>query len=293
MRPIALAVLFYCFCADSAPLKGFSVEFKNFSQELELVAAQLAASESLSMSTATEVAAAAEVINSDIKKIPKANALFLIKSEIYKGLLNNPLLEAKDELLLNESLVKGIEKKLDKHKIIYTDFSAWLVESLLLELAPFRKDNFLDRYQTVSGNDVESRAKALKLRKLTKYLSPWLMAFNENTPEEFNRLATQVSAGLIKRIASKTYYFREFASNHAEDSLPPLFSIPTVKPPEQTVAPLPSASLKQESEKIKAREQEVLEKLKGEDLENPSEVIENFVNQQDADGGDGEAWKPK
>ena len=278
--------------AHAQLLKELSLKKDDFSQELELVVSQLAGSKQIPQAKAKELASAAVLINNDMQKVPLSNALFLVKSEIYKGLLANPLLSTARELSLSESLVKGLEKKLEDHELVYTDFSKWLGQSLLSELAPFRKDGFLDRYQTISGNDVESRAKALQVKKLGKYLSPWILAFTEKSPEEFNELATEVCSDLMLKIAAKSYFFKQFASKHSDESLGELFSVPSLEQPVEIKAQLPATSLEAASQKRRQEGEAAVKSLDQTDLENASEALDKLV-EEEAPATEEGGWKPK
>lgn len=296
MRSSIALLFFLAFCSvcQATGLENFSVKLQGFSAELELVARQLAEDKTLSDKTAKKALEAAAVINSDFQSIPRSNALFLVKTEIYKGLLENPLLPLQDEVLINESLAKGIEKKLKDHEIVYSPFAKWLMESILLELAPYRKDKFLDKYQTASGSDPSLRAKALEARRLAEYLSPWIVAFNENTPEGFNSLASAICADLLSRIASKAYYFKQFSSRFSGAGIGELFQIPSIKTSDSAKAPLPSASLKEASSKAKQEGQKVLESLEKAELENPSPAIDKLIERQgEEDGKSKSEWVPR
>lgn len=287
---LAALLLYFSAGAKQRLMEGFKVKKAGFSRELELIAGQLAADEDLSFELAKQAASSARLVNNDLQKVPVPNALFLVKSEIYKGLLNNPLLPRNEEVFLSESLLKSVEKKLEKNKLIYSDFAEWTIRSVLSELEPYRQNKFLDRRQTLAGNDPEQRAKALQLEKTASYLTPWIRAFNENSPEQFNRLASEVAAALLKRLASKTYYFKNFAPEAAQTSkeeLGEVFSVPTISRPNETQAPLPPADVKKESAQAKEEGKKVLQKLEKQDLENPSPAIDRLLEKEEKN------WTPK
>ena len=289
---------------QAAVLEGFSVKKKNFSTELELLTEHLAAAENLSKATAHEVAGAADLINGDLEATPQTNALFLIKSEIYKGLLNNQRLPYQDKIVLSEAIVKSVEQKLRKNNLIYTNFSKWIISSVLSELAPFRADGFLDRFQNVDRQSLKERGKALQLRKAAKFLSPWIIAFNQNSPEKFNQIATLTAVDLLKKISKKTFYFKNFASKHSQASLGEIFAIPGIKVTTEPAPALPSASLKDQSQESLEQGKKALDALDQKELQNPSEVVERLIEKEGltpeenvtpAEGSETnqEAWKPK
>lgn len=285
--------------AETSPLlaqelSGLKVNMPGFSVELELMLKQLANSKSVSRARASQVVNAAKVINEDLKSVPRENALFLVKSEIYKALLDNPLVHSGGEIIINEAMLKSVEKKLQSKSIIYGEFAQWIAKSILADLAAYRKDGFISRYQTVSGSDVKERARSLELRKLAKFLSPWLMAINEKSPEEFNKLTTEVAANLMLRIASKTYYFHQFASKYGNSNSAQavdMLAVPSIEASEKEQK-LPSTSLKEESHLQELQGKEDLKALEKNELENPSNAIDNLMRNEQDQSKDGD-WVPK
>lgn len=285
--------------AETSPLlaqelSGLKVNMPGFSVELELMLKQLAKSKSVSRARASQVVNAAKVINEDLKSVPRENALFLVKSEIYKALLDNPLVHSGGEIIINEAMLKSVEKKLQSKSIIYGEFAQWIAKSILADLAAYRKDGFISRYQTVSGSDVKERARSLELRKLAKFLSPWLMAINEKSPEEFNKLTTEVAANLMLRIASKTYYFHQFASKYGNSNSAQavdMLAVPSIEASEKEQK-LPSTSLKEESHLQELQGKEDLKALEKNELENPSNAIDNLMRNEQDQSKDGD-WVPK
>ena len=275
-------------------LKG--LEAKGLSVELELMLKHLSESKQVTKEQAALSVGAASLINEDLSKTPKSNVLFLIKSEIYKSLLNNQHLPKKGEILINESLVKSIESKVQKHSEIYTEFAFWIANSVIEELAPYRSDNFLNKYQTINRTDLKARARAFELEKISKYLSPWILALNENSPEEFNQLVTLIAVDTITGLSKKSFYFKEFSSKNSDSKTPTFIEIPSIGAVSETQPKLPSTSLelKKESKLNESKEAvDILEKLP----EDPSEGIDRLLDKEnnvDTDVNEGEKqWTPK
>ena len=283
-----------CCGLNAQILKGLKAQ--GLSVELELLLKHLSNSKDITSEQAAVTVGAASLINEDLSKTPKSNVLFLIKSEIYKSLLNNQHLPRKDEILINETLVKSIESKVEKHAEIYSEFAYWIANSVIEELAPYRSDKFLDKYQTIDRSNLKSRARAFELQRIAKYLSPWLLAFNENSPEDFNKLVSDIAVDTLKGLSKKSFYFREFTSKNSSTTLGPIITIPSITPAVQEQPGLPSASLElKKKNKLNETKKavDILEKLP----EDPSEGIDQLLEKQKGESSEGDGsekqWTPK
>lgn len=295
----ALLILFALssFAQEPPFLKGLSVKEKGLSSELEVMVEQLAKSEAITFSEAREVVDSAQVINADLSKSPRANALFLIKSEIYKSLLNGPLLPKKSRVTLSSSLLSSVKAKLKKHALIYGPFSKWVMDSVESELAPYIADGFIDKYQSVSGNDVKARTRSMELKKLAKYLGPWIVEFLDRGPEEFNSLTDQIAAASIKALARKGFYFSKFSDDYSTSMNAQVFSVPSLKSPAPNTDSGEAQKNKGLKEAKKARikqGEEIIEKL-GPESDDPSAAIDELLDSSEEDQKDEKkkAWKPR
>lgn len=292
MKRTLLIALTFCLSTHAQVLKEFKVSAENFSSELELIVDQLSKDKEISYKRAEDLLNAASVINEDVKVIPRPNALFLIKSEIYKGLLGSSLLPKDKGVLVNAAFLSGIEKKLDENRKNYTPFSSWVMLSILEEISPYRRDGFLDKYLDLKSSDVKERAKALKLKKLVGYTSPWLAKFNNATAEEFNNLSTDIAENLLILIAKKTYYFKQFASSLSNGTTEQLFEIPTISPDKTKSDSLPEADLEQEKTKAKSEGEKAMDVLEKPSFDSASEAIDGLMKKESKNEAP-EGWKPE
>jgi len=221
---LSLFLLSIAFAAGT-PLKKLAVASKKTPYELELITKHISASK-LNKEQIERVLASTSLINKDLQKVDKYNLMFLIKSEIYKGIFNNQYLKKDNRLQISSTVISSTNHKLKKHSIIYSDFSKWIIKAVLSDLAPYEAGNFINRYQNISRSNAKELLKAKKLLKVLNYISPWLNAFNNLQPEQFNQLGTDLSIDLLEQISKKSYYFLTFASQFEKVQNELIFFIP-------------------------------------------------------------------
>lgn len=282
---------FACFSQDPNRLLEKFVLEDQFSEELKIIVRHLAR-HPISLERAQEVIAAAKVINNDIAKMDQVNLLYLVKSEIYKGLLNNQYLAYNDSIQISSVILKSIRGKMKKYDLNYSDMAKWVFQSIESDLSPYEKDGFIDTYQTVGGTNVKLRAKAMELTKALKYISPWIIAYESKTPEQFNSLLTNIGVDILVQLSRKTYFFSQFSSKFSNDSRDPIFRVPSLTPlSDEITPPAPDASLKEQSKRNKDQAKGTIETLENtQDLEGSSKAIDNLLKKKEAKP---EQWKPK
>lgn len=288
-------ISFQAFSIEPPFLKGLVVKQKGFSSELEVMVDQLSKSKMITYKEAQEIADAARVSNVDLSKAPKSNALFLIKSEIYKSLLENSFLPQKSRLTLSSSLIKTLDAKLKKHRLIYGPFSKWIMDSIKTELSSYMADDFIDKYQSVSGNDIKARTRAMELERLAKYLGPWILEFLDRSPEEFNALTDLVAGASLKSLARKGFYFANFSDDYSSSFGEELFSVPSLK------GPIESKAQESKDKGLKEIKADRLEKGKADvqelapNSDDPSSAIDELLDSSHKAPSevDKNSWKPR
>tara|TARA_B100001971_G_C18268024_1_gene596356 strand:- start:31785 stop:32666 length:882 start_codon:yes stop_codon:yes gene_type:complete len=271
-------------------LQGLSLT-EDISEELKIIVTHLNESP-IERELAEEAIAAATLINSDVKKLDKVNLLFLIKSEIYKGLLNNQYMSYSDSVQISSVILKSIREKFKKYDLNYSPMAKWIFQSIEKDLGPYEKDGFIDRYQTVNRSNIKERAKALELSKSLKYISPWIIALESKTPDQFNEMLAKISVDILKQISRKTYFFHEFSSQFATELREGLFVIPSLAPSKPEVKlPTGDASLEERSKEQKEKAEKNLETLENtQDLEGSSKAIDQLIEKE---APPKDQWTPK
>jgi hypothetical protein len=221
----------------------------------------------------TNIIGYCNLINEDLKTSSKENIMFMLKSEVYRGILSNQYLKKENRLQISSTFLSILEQKIKKNKAVYSNFAQWLSDALMSDLANFRQDNFIDKYQSLARTDFKEQQKAKKLKKILTYISPWLEALDKHTPEEFNQLCTKVGIDVLRNIASRTYYFGVFANQYQQQKEKMIFNIPNIN----LVAPekVPTSSDEDPREQQKQDAKKLMESLEAKD----DDEIENISNQ--------------
>jgi hypothetical protein len=277
---------FNLFAQEDKPLKDFNL-LEEVSEELSIVVKHLQQS-NLNENRLIEVTTAARLINNDVKKMEGINLLYLLKSEIYKGLLNNQYISYSDSIQISSVIFKSITEKMKKYDLIYSDMAKWIYNSVKSDLDPYLKGDFIDRYQTVSRTNIKEVAKSMELRKALRYISPWVIAIESKTPEEFNEMLSDVCVDILVQISKKTYFFKEFTSQFEKEKRGELFQIPDIKSsPNPLSQELPNDSVQTKAQDKKAKAKKQMETLENtQDLNSSSKAIDKLLEDENE-------WTPK
>lgn len=291
MKLIILISLFsfLAFSQDDKLLANLKL-IDSVSEELRIIVDHLNYNE-VSKDHAREVLAACELINNDTINMDSINLLFLIKSEIYKGLLNNQHLSYEDSVQISEVIVKSIEDKFKKHEVSYSPFAKWIFNSIIEDLKPYRANDFLNRYQTVSRTNMKEMSMALGLQKALKYISPWIIAIESQTPESFNNTLTLISIDILKLISRKTYFFKEFSFRFSQKQREAIFEIPKLALKPDVPIELPDSSLQKKKAQTKKTAKEAMKVLENTTETNgQKEAIDQLLNDETKQKKE---WTPK
>lgn len=196
--------------------------------ELKLLTSHLA-KHTTSKKDIINVVGYCKLINEDLKSSAKVNVMFMLKSEIYRGILNNQYLKRDNGFQISSTFLNSINQKLQKNKEEYSDFSLWLGNALLSDLLPYQKSGLIDRYQSIDRTDFSNKEKANKIKKILSFTGPWLGSFEKLSPKKFNQLCTSVAIDVLRNISSRTYYFGVFANKYLQQEEQLIFDIPKVK----------------------------------------------------------------
>lgn len=229
---------------------------------------------------ATKVIGYCNLINKDLKNTKMKHVFFMLKSEIYRGLLRNQYLKKENKLQVTSSLMSSIFQKIQKNDIVYSEFSQWIMKAIYSDLEPYLKDKFIDSYQSVDRNDFKLMEKVKKLEKILSYTSSWLEKMEKLSPESFNELVTQMAIDILWSISSKTYYFSNFSNKYKQIADTYIFKIPTTK---KVATPIIS---NQQSEVESAKE--LIKGISADDLSSASSEIDQLNTDIEKN-----TWQPK
>lgn len=263
---------------EKHPLDNYTILSEAVPTEFKLMINHLKQSE-LDFESLQRISAASSLINEELSTTPSTNIMFLFKSEIYKGILNNQYMKKTSLLQASTSILQSTKHKLQKHSIAYSAFAKWLIESIIKDFNPYLAKNFINQYQNVKRSNSANMLKARRLQKTMKYLAPWLNAIDKNTPEDFNKLLTKIIIDTIERISKKTYYFKTFSSKLEPESSENIFIVPKIKELESinTSEPIVGKTLKEESKQRKKEAEDAIKSINTDDLSGASSEIDNIL----------------
>lgn len=138
-------------------------------------------------------------INDNIGKLDRINTLALIITESFKSVLNHPSERVKGTNIIAAQLAQMKQKK-EKYHLVYSDFSKFIIDSVIDEFTPYLKDQFLDKNQNIVASSLQEKEKLFKLKKVIKYLGPWVNKVNSLPANEFNFYVNQVIAKFYQKV---------------------------------------------------------------------------------------------
>lgn len=227
------------------------------------------------------------LINKDLKTSSKKNVFFMLKAEIYRGILRNQYLQFDNKLQVSSSLLNSIEQKLDKYDIVYSDFSKWIIKSILADLQPYIADNFIDQYQGISRLDIKKQEMVTRLKKVLSYITTWLEKIEKLTPENFNELVKNISMDTLHHISSRTYYFNTFSKIYKQTQETDTFKVPKVKLEITSNEVAKDKDLNESREQAKKDAKKIIEKIDADDMSGASEEIDKLESSTKS------SWSPK
>lgn len=167
----------------------------------------------------------AQHINKGLSPLKKDQSFFLLKSEVYKSLLEWP--HPPTQFQVGSHTLERLKANLNASKAIYTPFSQWVLEALMADLEEFQKEGLLDtppaQKNMLNG---EKSQRYLKMQRVLKYTRGWLEQADTMSAKDFNRLTEELSWKTLERVKERSSLFRRFSSKAVQDSNENTFNIP-------------------------------------------------------------------
>jgi hypothetical protein len=131
-----------------------------------------------------------------LKNINSDSLAFLIKSEIYKGILETQWHNLLSYRLLDENTPTLINEKIQKNKNELSLFSSWTIAALNSDIATLVASK-------------EFKAKSPQMEKRIALLAPWATLILNTSPDQFEAAIRPVMFTIIDRIIRTTTFFAE------------------------------------------------------------------------------------
>ncbi len=137
-----------------------------------------------------ELIANCKKLENDLSGIEKKHVYYLIKSDIYKTILDYEYDTYAPTVALNSFMLEQMKQKLSYNLKKYTLMSQWIFRSFLSDL----------NYRLQQGGQVNSIIEA-------KFLRPWFKNMSTKSPEEFNAITNKIALDVFNRVGiiAKTF----------------------------------------------------------------------------------------
>jgi hypothetical protein len=179
-------------------------------------------------------------VNDHLAAYPPSSSKSFMMSELYKSFFSE--IRSKDlegnHTHISVSNLTLVKAKLDKNKLIYSEFSQFFMIEALLSYRKYSKDNYLNNYLNRSNKKFDLPEKRKKLIRLNKFLGPWIMQFLRLSPERFNFFISDFIGDYLFNIGklSKIIKYNNI-STISQGAGMPYFKIIREKPESTSVKP--------------------------------------------------------
>lgn len=260
---------------DRAPLE-FRLMFESMKYSLKEVPEQV------------RLIVLAQHINKGMGPLKKDQSFFLLKSEIYKSLLEWP--HPQTQFQVGSHTLERIQTNMKASQAIYSPFSMWVLESLIADLKTYQAQGLLDltpaQRSTLSA---EKTQQYLKLQKILKYTRGWLEQADTVSAKDFNLLTEDLSWKTLERVKERSALFRRFSSKAIQDSLENTFNIPEQGMP-QMAAPKSAIKIEEtpktvaeEGQEQKTEAEAAVESIKIDSSAIPADALSEAIDAIEAE----------
>lgn len=146
-------------------------------------------------------------LNRNLKFITKEKFYFVVKSEIYKNILEKEFQGDFKIMKFTSEQIKTIEESYIKNKDQYSLFSRYLIESILSD---FNTLKTYPGFNQVKLNSIDRDPTLNLIRKKLNLLSPWLGAMSTLEARDFNLRMKRLMLKIIEDLASITGVYKTY-----------------------------------------------------------------------------------
>lgn len=209
----------------------------------------------------------AKTLNGYLKYLTKEQIYFLVKSQIYKNVLEKEF-QGDYKITKFTSLdIEAIEKNYQQNKKNYSAYASWLIQSVLSDFSTLKN---YPGFNQVKLTIVEKDPTLNLIRKKLNLLSPWLGAISTLTASDFNGRLKKMMFKTLADIKESAYLLKTYPTRPPEStsdlivvSLKTQKAIPVKESGVQTpTVTSESESLMENAEIEQKKAQETVENLK-------------------------------
>ena len=142
-------------------------------------------------------------INQNAKYFKRSELISFINIIFYKMVLNYH----KDKFNKGEQITSSqifiLRKKFNENKIVYTQFSQYILQALINDFAPYLEKDFIIHYQNKSRRESKQLEMIRELKIKEKFLLPWINIAISRSAVNFNNMINNFIAKYLAAIANR------------------------------------------------------------------------------------------
>lgn len=207
MKILVLLALFIPSISKSSfstfvPKKELPVEFSYLIESLQLYPLQDKEREDLSKSI--------KKMDKFFTQMSKEEVYFILKSEIYKELLNKPRLTQQSKLYDKKILRKFLDT-IDARIDNYHQFAKWIIFATYSDLKQIFDSPYFNTFIVEKKGFGLKNPNAALIEKKLNLILPWYEDIINQSPEEFHEMLKPMMIGILNIIEKKVGYLLDFS----------------------------------------------------------------------------------
>ena len=241
----------------------------------------------------------AQQINKGLGPLKKDQSFFLLKSEIYKSLLEWP--HPPTQFQVGSHTLKRLNSHIAKGRAVYNPFSIWVLEALAADLEKFEKEGLLaltpSQRASLTGDKAQQH---YRMQRVLKFTRGWIEQADTMSAKDFNTLTDQLAWRTLERVKESAMLFRRLSSKAITDTQSNIFNIPEQgmpkKPPgaEETKPDAAPKGIAEQAADEKKAAEAAMEKINTDGATLPAEELSGAIDrlQEDVPPSGGTAPSP-
>lgn len=143
-------------------------------------------------------------------QMTKEEVFFLLKSEIYKDLLNKPKLTNQSQLY-DKKILRKLAELIDNKIDSYHQFAKWIIIANYSDLKQIFDSPYFNTFIVEKKGIGLKNPNAAMIGKKLNLILPWFEDIINQNPEEFHEMLKPIMMGLLDKITSKIEYLLEYS----------------------------------------------------------------------------------
>lgn len=143
-------------------------------------------------------------------QMTKEEVYFVLKSEIYKELLNKPRLSQQSQLY-DKKILRNFAEVIDTKIESYHQFAKWIIIATYSDLKQIFDSPYFNTFIVEKKGIGLKNPNAAMIGKKLNLVLPWYEDITNQNPEEFHEMLKPIMIGILDKITVKIQYLLEFS----------------------------------------------------------------------------------